>query len=91
MTTQRHPTYNFAKNKRAIKHLVFTTSDTTDGVENIPLSHNIDEKNSRISRVRNGWFVAHKDEFEPVTDKKFRIHDDDKSLIKSLKSKKYKK
>ena len=74
-----------------MKYLVFTTQETTDGVENISLSHNIDEKDSRVSRVRNGWFVAHKDEFEPVTDKKFKIHKDDEPLIKSLKNKKYEK
>ena len=72
-----------------MKYLVFTTQETTDGVENVSLSHNIDEKDSRVSRVRNGWFVANQGDFEPVVDKKFRIHDEDKTLINKLKNKKY--
>ena len=32
-STKRHPTYNFAKNNRSVKYLVFTTQETTDGVE----------------------------------------------------------
>ena len=89
-STKRHPAYQFAKNKRSVKYFVFTTQPHTDGVDNVPLSHNIDKKDNRISHVRNGWFIAHKDEFEPVTDKTFELNEADIPLIKSLKNKRYK-
>ncbi len=53
------------------------------------MKHNIDKNDNRTTYVRNGWFVANEDDFEPVTDKKFEIHNDDKALIKTLKNKKY--
>ena len=89
-STKRHPTYHFAKNKRNVKYLVFTTQPHTDGVDNIPLSHNIDKNDQRTSHVRNGWFLGHKEEFESVTDKRFEINEEDIPLIKSLKKKRYK-
>ena len=97
--TARHPAYIFSKiKKRQRKYLVFTRQPHTNGVDNIPLRHNIDsaaksnyDKSGKpISHVRDGYFIAYDYDFEPVTDKKFRIHNSDLPLICSLKQKLYK-
>ena len=57
------------------------------------MNKNIDpyNKNPKIkdSYVRDGFFIGSRDEFEPVTDKKFMIDKSDLATINKLKKKQF--
>lgn len=90
-STDKHPVFVFQKNRRHSRFLIFTTEPHTDGVDNKPLLHNIDEKDSRTSYVRKGYFERESDKLDPVTDKKFRIHKDDLPIVNLYKKKRFKR
>lgn len=89
--TPRHPSYIVGSKKTKRKYLIFTSHPSTNGTQNILMSKNIDPYNTnpkiKDSYVRDGFFIGSQDEFEAVTDKKFRIDKSDLATINKLKKK----
>lgn len=86
-TTKRHPAYIFRQSKNRYRYLLFTTQPHTNGVDNISLKKNINPMDTRVSHVRDGYFEDDRRKFDPVTDRKFEIHDSDRETIRGLRNK----
>ncbi len=81
-TTKRHPAYVYGTRGQKNRYLLFTHSSSTNGEENEKLNHNINpNETDKSSYVRKKYFVSPKSEFEKPSEK-FRIHDEDKHIIK---------
>ena len=81
-----HPVYVYGKRGRFFKYLTFTHSPEK-GKENDyeELKHNIDFSDKENSSfVKKKYDVSINTKFR-ASDKKYRIHDDDKELIKKYK------
>lgn len=86
-----HPAYIFAQSKDSYKAIIFTHHETTDGKPNVKFQYNIDPTDSK----RSSYGVPYRGprsqkDFQPA-DKTYRIHKDDYSKLKELKSGKKKK
>ena len=85
---KEHPELVFSQSKTHYKSIRFTTHPTTNGVENVPLKHNIDPNDTtRISYAVPYKQPRPKKEYQSA-DKKYRVHSEDLSTINQLKHKK---
>ena len=82
-----HPVYVYGKRGQQRKYLTFT-HEPEKGRESDyeKLLHNIDpqEDGKRPSYLKKQYSLSHKDKLR-APDKKYRIHEDDKELIKKYK------
>lgn len=81
-----HPVLVFGQNKRAFRYLTFTHKPEEGKESDYEiLKHNIDpNENDKPSYVKKTPQVNRHNDFEEPQ-KKYRIHDDDKSTIKKYK------
>ena len=82
---KEHPVYVFEQSKTSYKVIPFSHSLTTNGNQNLPLKHNIDPKGVGTSYGVRYTSPRSKSDFKPA-DKPYRLHKDDYSTIKALKS-----
>ena len=73
----------YGKSGRLRKYLTFT-HNPKDFVDFEEMLHNIDESDKEPCYVKTTHDVSHEDKLR-TPDKKYRIHPDDKELIKRLK------
>lgn len=86
-TRKGHPSYVFGSSGKRYRFFCFTHSESTDGKENIRLKYNIAPDETEDCYVRPIPQVDSHDNFEPPK-KLYRIHEEDMSLIRSLRKKK---
>ena len=78
-----HPVYVYGPSGKLRKYLTFT-HNPKDFVNFEEMLHNIDETDNQRCYVKTTYDVSNEDKLR-APDKKYRIHPDDKELIKRLK------